>query len=422
MQYLLFSPSQHRLFPSLTSLLRGLASSSQPPKIWLDTNNVTPPVQIEAFEGMAPPSALSWLRRRGPQIHHGHLFKLFRERAIRLFESSTGKVKRVGRSRVLADGDRLLWPKALGMEDQSLSFRSEIEPRSEAETEALKKQLILNSTAHFIFVNKPAGLEVQGGQGQPSLKGLIDSGVFNGVLSSNDLKLVHRLDKLVSGVIVLARGQDAAAYISRAFRDKSEQAVRFLSGDPAPSPSSSSLTVDKTYTALVYDRDGQLRQGDKGKVNLPVPSSAWNKSQDESSQRPEGHREIFDPHMEDPGLPSLTLYDVKETFLTPQGTRVALVELSPETGRRHQLRLHCSFGLRAPIIGDVAYGHNPLAIQKIRASLPTLSASWKGRDLPIMLHSQSVVLKTRGEIEISSTAPLPPHMKTLLDALREMRG
>jgi 23S rRNA-/tRNA-specific pseudouridylate synthase len=406
MQYLV-SKLIVQSWPLILRSLASNASKKRPklPQVWLEQNHVTPPVNLVEFEGIAPPSALSWLRRRGPaDLHHGHLYRLFRERAVRVLESISGKVKRVSRSRILSEGDVLLWPKSLGQAPAPFQASGVIDPSSE-EAEAIRRQLILNWNSNFIFINKPAGLEVQGGQpgGQPSLKGLIDSGVFN-LDPDDDLKLVHRLDKLVSGVIVLARGKDAAAYISRAFRVKSEEAVRSLAGDQETDvPRGGMLCVDKTYEALVLDPYGRFKEGLEGEVALPVPHSHWTTS----SEAP--------PSAERAALPSLTKYKVKRTLSLRQETKLALLELSPLTGRRHQLRYHCAYGLKAPIIGDVEYGHTPASIRRIRAIIPI--ASWKGRPLPIMLHSRSIELTSRasGELKASSTAPLPPHMQALCE-------
>lgn len=406
---------------------RGLATSSTQlkrpklPKLWLEQNHATPAVNISAFQGMQPPSALSWLRRRGPsELHHGNLYRLFRERAVRIFECNSGKVKRVSRSRILSDGDVLLWPKDAGQAhgpatSHLIRRASGALSLSPEEAKEVKEQLVINWTDHFVFVNKPAGLEVQGGQGEASLKDLTDKGVLN-ITPDDDLKLVHRLDKLVSGVIVLARGKDAAAYISKAFRDKSVEAIKVLSGDLDPMPEGGGLCVEKTYEALVMDHEGRLEEGQRGQVSLPVPLTHW--SRIDPASKVSSVSRSYEGQSDDTALPSLTRYTVKQIYLFNRESRVALLELSPLTGRRHQLRYHCAHGLNAPIIGDVEYGSTPAAIQRIRAAFPALGSIWKGRPLPIMLHSRSIELTTRsGELQAASTAQWPPHMNALLDAL-----
>ena len=60
------------------------SSDVQPLSVWLMSNHATPPVDIKSFQGMAAPSALSWLRRRGlNDAHHGVLYRLFRQ--VRLY-------------------------------------------------------------------------------------------------------------------------------------------------------------------------------------------------------------------------------------------------------------------------------------------------------------------------------------------------
>ncbi len=132
-------------------------------------------------------------------------------------------------------------------------------------------------------------------------------------LVNPDLRIVHRLDCDTSGLMVLAFDADSHRELSRQFHDRE---------------------VNKRYQALVF---GQLWP-DQGRVELPLRYDAERKP-----------RHCVD-HLA--GKPALTLWQVRER--TAEHTRV---DLTPWTGRSHQLRVHM-LALGHPIIGDMLYAEN----------------------------------------------------------------
>jgi tRNA pseudouridine32 synthase/23S rRNA pseudouridine746 synthase len=179
---------------------------------------------------------------------------------------------------------------------------------------AFVRSLLLYEDAHLLVFNKPPGLAVQGGSGvAQSLEHLL--GAF---AKSNGKRprLVHRLDRETSGVIIAARTKPAAAFFSEAFAARD---------------------VAKSYLALVC---GGAPDPAAGEIDLPLKKT---------SRRGLDIMEIARPG-ERGAQTAITRYR------TVSATAVAaLVELEPESGRMHQLRAHLA-ALGRPIAGDGKYG------------------------------------------------------------------
>ena len=175
---------------------------------------------------------------------------------------------------------------------------------------AFARSLLIHEDAHVLAFNKPAGLAVQGGSGVTrSLEHLLVAfAKSNGKLP----RLVHRLDRDTSGVIVAARTKPAAAFLSGAFAERD---------------------AHKTYLAIVC---GGVPDRRDGEIVLALKKT---------TQRGLDIMEIAAD-----GQSALTRY--RTLAATPEA---ALLELAPETGRMHQLRVHLA-AVGRPIAGDGKYG------------------------------------------------------------------
>jgi 23S rRNA pseudouridine955/2504/2580 synthase len=169
-------------------------------------------------------------------------------------------------------------------------------------------------------------------------------------------RLVHRLDRDTSGVMLLARNVRAAAQLSEAFRGKSAR---------------------KIYWALVV---GVPRPA-QGKIDLALAKEGG----------PAGERVAADYE----GKRAITLYSVVDRL----GDKAAWLALLPLTGRTHQLRVHCAEAIGTPIVGDHKYGGD-------RADLPGQEI---GRQMH--LHARRLVLPHPAGGTLAVTAPLPQHMR-----------
>ncbi len=222
---------------------------------------------------------------------------------------------------------------------------------------------------HLIVLNKPPGLAVQGGTRQQRHLGALLAALRFG--REEDPRLVHRLDKDTSGLLVLARTGRAATALGRMFRSRA---------------------VEKTYVAVVAGRPepmagtiryGLVKAGGKG----------------EERMRPVHPDELAATAG---AQPAVTDYRVIEHA----AKRAAWVALRPVTGRTHQLRAHMA-ALGCPVIGDGKYGgrgqENP-------------GSGWGaslGGALSRKLHLHAARLSFPHPVTgaaLSFTAPLPEHM------------
>jgi tRNA pseudouridine32 synthase / 23S rRNA pseudouridine746 synthase len=160
----------------------------------------------------------------------------------------------------------------------------------------------------FIVINKPSGLLSVPGRGPDKA----DCAASRVQQAFPDALTVHRLDMETSGLMLFARGIDAQRVISRTFENRQ---------------------VEKRYVAVVEG----LMQTDSGEIDLPLICD-W----------PNRPRQIVDHAT---GKPSLTRYRVLSRDETKKITRV---ELSPVTGRSHQLRVHLA-SIGHCILGDSLY-------------------------------------------------------------------
>ena len=223
---------------------------------------------------------------------------------------------------------------------------------------------VLFKDKDILVINKPAGLAVQGGSKVVKhLDGLLPALQFDG---KQIPRLVHRLDKDTSGVMLLARHTAAAAELQRAFVAK---------------------TIRKTYLALV--------------VNVPNPYTGEIESNLDKVSKGEDSREMVRSVDED-GKRAITRYRTLEHL----AKKMALVELEPITGRTHQLRVHMA-EMKCPIVGDGKYGGGAAHIKGgVEVSGKLHLQAWK-IILPPMF----------GKAERAFEASLAPHIAASLDSL-----
>jgi RluA family pseudouridine synthase len=183
-----------------------------------------------------------------------------------------------------------------------------------AEEIAFVRGLVLHEDAHILALNKPPGLSSQGGRGQVHT---LDELLWAfAKASGNRPRLVHRLDRDTSGVILTARTQPAAGFLGKALMGR---------------------RVRKTYWAIVAPGAPEPPQG---RVETPL-------------RRDEQGREAY---MRACAADHPDAEAAQTRYRTLAiGDGAALVELNPETGRMHQLRVHLA-SIGRPIVGDSRYG------------------------------------------------------------------
>jgi 23S rRNA pseudouridine955/2504/2580 synthase len=230
-------------------------------------------------------------------------------------------------------------------------------PGRKGDADFLRDLLLYEDREVFVF-NKPFGLAVQGGSG---LTRHID-GMLESMLDSKGQKprLVHRLDRDTTGVLVVARTRLAATKLTAAFRARSTR---------------------KVYWALV-----------KG---VPKPAQGRISTFLAKGSGPDGERMRIARHGEDDAVHAVTYYAVVDQA----GQQLSWLSLRPVTGRTHQLRAHTAH-IGHPIVGDPKY------FEVENWELPG------GIQNRLHLHARRIVLphpSGTGKLDVS--APLPDHMK-----------
>ncbi len=281
-----------------------------------------------------------WFARHFPILGHGRLEKLLRTGQIRL----DGRRVRAGER--VAAGQSVRVPPLPAPPDPVRK-----DPDAVLAAELAERVLYMDNDV--LALDKPPGLPVQGGTGLPRhVDGALGALRFG---LAERPKLVHRLDKDTSGILLLARTAPAARWLTRAFRQQS---------------------TEKTYWALVA---GELRPP-SGVIDLPVAKVPGRVGERMEVARDSGKRAVTD-------------YAVVEQL----GHRVAWVVLRPRTGRTHQLRVHMAAS-GVPVLGDGKYGGAAAFIDA------------EGVSRKLHLHARAIRIERPDGSSIDVTASLPAHM------------
>jgi 23S rRNA pseudouridine955/2504/2580 synthase len=292
-----------------------------------------------------------WFKRHFPELGHGRLEKLLRTGQVRV----NGK-RAAGADRV-APGDAIRVP-PLPQADTPRP-PPKVRPLDEREAKELRER-VLYRDRDIIAIDKPAGLAVQGGSKTTHhLDGMLDALIFD---AKERPRLVHRLDKDTSGVLVLARTPAAAARLGALFRGRDLKKIYWAVTVGAPVP-------------------------EEGDIRLPLAKRIGRPGEGEE-------RMVVD---EEEGQSARTLFRT----LDSAGSKVALLELEPLTGRTHQLRVHCA-ELGTPILGDGKYG-GAGAILPIGEFARALH-----------LHARRLEIPAKSGKKIVIEAKLPRHMRDTL--------
>jgi len=283
-----------------------------------------------------------WFKRRWPHLNHIQIQKLARSGQIRV---DGGRVKPDTR---LSAGSQVRvppLPEAGPPRDKGQLDKREI---------AYAKSLVLYEDEEVLALNKPAGLAVQGGTKTIKHIDRLLSAWGEGLERP---RLVHRLDRDTSGVLVLGKSPAAAAKLAGAFAKRRAQ---------------------KTYWALVAG----LPKPGEGVLELPL------------AKKGVGDREMMVPA--EPKDPRAEPAETEFVTLSRAADKAAWMALWPHTGRTHQLRAHM-LAMDHPILGDPKYRTEA-------------SAALSG-DLKLQLHARRLVLAHPSRGQLVLEAPLSPEMR-----------
>jgi 23S rRNA pseudouridine955/2504/2580 synthase len=291
-----------------------------------------------------------WFRRHFPALAHGPLEKLLRSGQIRI----DGRRARAGDR--IQPGQLIRIPPQLHLMPPA---PVEHETVSERDSQWIRS-LVIYQDPSVIVLNKPSGIPTQGGSGVTRhidglLPGLQDK-------KRQRPRLVHRLDRDTSGVLVVARTVPAAAALSQSLRQRDAR---------------------KTYWALTRG----VPRPQRGSIRMSLEKR--------SGFGPRGTDEKMVAVLEfsDSSKAAITHYVVVDSA----ADQYAWVALRPVTGRTHQIRAHLAH-IGTPIVGDLKYG--------------SVAAAGQGElENRLHLHARSIDIAHPDGGRLSVIAPLPPHME-----------
>ena len=234
---------------------------------------------------------------------------------------------------------------------------------------------VIYEDADLAVINKPAGMMVHAGAGATDSarnRGTLVNALLHRFrqLSSDELRpgIVHRLDKETSGLILVAKNDDAHRRLAAQFAQRK---------------------VKKMYIALVH---GWMKE-QKGTIKTPIARDV--------------HRRTRMTTRSSSGRSAVTHYEVKQQLDSPYG-KFSLLEVRIDTGRTHQIRVHLS-SIGHSVVGDALYG--PAGELKSKSAKPiSLNRNF--------LHAHSLqFLQPRTAESLSFTADLPPELESFLALL-----
>ena len=294
-----------------------------------------------------------WFKLNYPQVPHALLNKLLRKGEVRV---DGGRAKANVR---LHSGQEVRVP-PLKTDTGVVKSAVQAQPLS-ARDKAYLEGLIIYQDDDLFVLNKPSGIAVQGGSKTTRhIDGLLESWALElGVRP----RLVHRLDRDTSGILVVARKRQIAADLGKLFATRS---------------------VQKIYWALVAG----VPEPKQGKIDKPLIKigGADGERVREARKRDEGAQT------------AVTHYSV----IDRTGDAFAWVSLKPVTGRQHQLRAHMAL-IGHPIVGDRKYGGDtavPAALER-----------------RLHLHARRITFPHPRGGKVDVTAPLPDSMRASFDTL-----
>ncbi|MCO6050937.1 RluA family pseudouridine synthase [Mesorhizobium sp. RP14(2022)] len=306
--------------------------------------------QITVEAGEAGMRLDRWFKSHFPGLGFGHLQKLLRSGQVRV---DGGRAKADTR----VEPGQVVRVPPLEVDRKAGEGLSPSMVRAGDDAEVLQKMLLHEDPKVFVF-NKPAGLAVQGGSGVARhVDGMLEAWRNK---KGEKPRLVHRLDRDTSGVLVVARTRLAAMKLAEAFRGRD---------------------AEKTYWALV--KGVPKKREDKISTWLVKEPS------------PEGDRVRVAKHGETGADHAVSHYRVVEQA----AQTLSWLEMEPYTGRTHQLRVHAHY-IGCPIIGDPKYFE--------------ADTNWEfpgGIQNRLHLHARRIVIPHPDGGKIDVTAPLSPHMR-----------
>lgn len=281
-----------------------------------------------------------WFLKYYPGLGNGRLQKLLRTKQIKV----DGARAETGTK--LQAGQEVRVPPLDNQAAENVAGKGVL-----ARDAAFIQSLVIYKDENLIALNKPSGLAVQGGTNtERHIDGMLEALQFE---AEEKPKLVHRIDKDTSGILLVARNRKSADLLTKAFREH---------------------TLQKTYLALTSG----CPKNSSGEIKAPLEKI--------------GEKSLITAD----GKPAVTTYEVLDSV----GSKFALVAASPLTGRTHQIRAHLE-SIGCPIVGDDKY-------------FGTERQKFSGISDKLHLHAYKIDLSAIYNKKLELCAKLPEHFKNSL--------
>ncbi|QMU62533.1 MAG: 23S rRNA pseudouridine(1911/1915/1917) synthase RluD [Gammaproteobacteria bacterium] len=261
--------------------------------------------------------------------------------------------------------DQIMRPKDIVAGGESVLLNVSIVDEVSLDPEAITLNIVFEDE-YLMVINKPAGLIVHPGAGNPS--GTMANALLHHIPELRSVPrvgIVHRLDKDTTGLLVVAKDLKSHTHLVDQLQQR---------------------TVSRKYIALVY---GEMISG--GTVDEPIGRHSVDRK-----------RMAVKPSM---GRPAVTHYRVRKKY-----NGFTLLDVKLETGRTHQIRVHMSH-IKFPIIGDLVYG------RKMNAGKNSMLQLLSNFPRQALHAAELSFVHPKKQSEVSFSAPIPTDFQELIEVL-----
>jgi 23S rRNA pseudouridine955/2504/2580 synthase len=309
-----------------------------------------------------------WFKRRIPSLALSHLNKIVRTGQVRV---DGARVKTAVR---LEAGQNVRVPPLILDASASPPLRR----APSADDARALRDMTLFEDRDLLVLNKPFGLAVQGGSGTTRhIDGMLEALADEG---GERPRLVHRLDRDTSGVLLIAKSRRIAADLGEIFRSRQAKKIYWALVEGVPKPAQGRISL---FLA-------------KGEGMGDARGARSNQISDRERMRVARHGDADAQH-------SVTYYAIVDKI----APKLAWLSMKPLTGRTHQLRAHAE-AIGHPIIGDPKYGHGRESEERRRDAMRAIPDDVE-RKLHLLARRLVLPHPRGGTLDV--TAPLPPHMQ-----------